>query len=180
MRGAYEALGDERDRAVADRDLQAVGTESRGATAYAGRPRDGGRPRPHRCAGTAAPESPDAGNPPVRERADADALPGREAVEQRGEGGDGAVGLGIDHEARVGKALEDVLEPRHPDTAAAERERPVVAGEVKARVGALDLGDRECLDLTPAIGLAVELMVVKRHDDAVARDVHVGLEDKAA
>src|SRR4051794_12413749 len=126
MRGAYEALGDERDRAVVDRNLEAVGAESRGATACAGHPRDGGRPRPHRCARTAARESPDAGNPPVRERADADAVPGREAVEQRREWGDRAVGLGVDHEARVGKALEDVLEPRHPDAAAAKWERPVV------------------------------------------------------
>src|SRR3954465_15656034 len=102
MRGADEALGDDRDGAVADRDLQAVGTESRGTTACAGRPGDGSRPRSHRCAGTAPPvpprgaatappAPPDGGAPPVRERADADALPGREAVEQRSEWGDGAV-----------------------------------------------------------------------------------------
>jgi hypothetical protein len=37
---------------------------------------------------------------------------------------------------------------------------------VEARVAALDLGDRERLDLAAAVGLAVELMFVECDDDA--------------
>ena len=76
---------------------------------------------------------------------------------------------------RVGKPLKDLREPRHPHTVAAERERPVDAGEVEPGVGALDLGDRQRLDFTAAIGLTVESVVMECHDHAVARDVHIGL-----
>ena len=47
---------------------------------------------------------------------------------------------------------------------------------MEARVGALDLGDRERLDLAAAVGLAVEQLLVERDENAVARDVNVGLD----
>ena len=109
---------------LADRYLEAVGAESREATARAGRPGDRGRCRAHRRAGAAAPEPSDPGQPQVGEGADADPLPGREAVEQRGQRHDSAIGLRVDHEARFRKLIEDMLEPWHAHAAAAERDDP--------------------------------------------------------
>ena len=161
-----------------DRHLDAVGALPRHPATQRCGARYGDCTRPHRRARTTAAERPDPSQAPIRERPQVHAIPGIETVEQRDERLDARVVLGVDVHARIRPAQEQRLEPRHAYTAAAEREAAAaVRREGEARVGGLDLGDRQRGDRARPVGEPVQAGVVEGHDDAVARDVRVRLEE---
>jgi hypothetical protein len=74
-------------------------------------------------------------------------------------------------------ALEQVLEPRNADVAAAERKAaPAVGGERVACVRGLDLRDGKLGEGAGPIRRAVQSRIVERQHHSVAGDVRVRLE----
>lgn len=113
----------------------------------------------------------------IRERADADAIPRVEALDQAHQRLYACIGLGIDVDARLGPAFEQFLQPRDANPATAEGIRATaVPRERVARVCRFDRGDVEFRDRTAAIGDPIQARIVKRHRHPVGGEVRVGFE----
>jgi hypothetical protein len=177
MSGADEASGDDRDRPAAQRDLDAVGALARHPAAERRGAGDGDGARSHRGAGQPAAEGAEAVKTAIGEGAEAHPIPRPEPVDERDERLHARIGLGIDVDAGLGPAQQQLLEARDPDAATAEGEAvSVVEREVVARVCRLDLGDAQRGDRARPVGDGVQARIVEGHDDAVTRDVRVRLE----
>ena len=141
MRGADEAGGDDRDRSLAKRDLDAVGACARHQAAESRGPGAGYGSRSHRCASSAAAERAYAVKTAIRERPDADTIPGIEPVDQGDEGLHARVGLGIDVDAHLGPAqqqlLEAVVATGKPVVVVLTSGRPYNIGGLEEKVAAL-------------------------------------------
>ena len=177
MGGPDEAGGDDRDRPLAQRDLDAVCVLAWHPAAECGGARDGHGARSHRGAGAVAAEGAQAAKTAIGEGAEADPIPGAEPVDDGDERLDARIGLGIDVDVRPGPTQQQLLEARNPDAATAEREAvPTVGREEVAGVGRLYLGDAQGGDRARPVGDVVQARIVEGHHDAVTSDVRVRLE----
>jgi len=159
------------------RDLDAVGALARhhAARSRDARHRDG--QRAHRRARAPAAERADPRETPVREGAEAEAVPVPARVDQLRQGVHRRVGLGVDVHARVREPVQQRLQARHPHAGVAERERaPAVRRPRVSGVGRLDLAHAELRDGAGPVGHAVQARVVEGHEHAVAGQVDVGFE----
>ena len=177
MRGAHEGGRHDRRPPPPDRDLQAAGAEPRHPPGERRGARGRHRRRAHRRARAAVRVRADALQAGVRERAEADAIPDVQAVQEREQRPHRVVGLGVDVDAGVRPAGQQLLQPRDADPARAERERAAAVRRVpRARVCSLDLVDGQLRDRPGPVRLVVQPVVVEGHDHAVARHVRVGLQ----
>src|SRR5438093_5393611 len=110
MGGPEETGGDDRKRAFAQGDLDAVRALARHPAAKRGDAGDGHGARSHRRASPAVAELADAAKTAIREGADAHAIPGTEPVDDGDEGLDAGIDLGIDVDVSLGPAHKQLLQ----------------------------------------------------------------------
>ena len=112
MGGPHEAGGDDRDSPLPERDLDAVRALARHLAAKRGDAGNGHGAGPHRRACPTAAERADAAKTAIRESADAHTIPGAELVDEGDQGLDARIGLGVDVDAGLGPAEQQLLNAR--------------------------------------------------------------------
>ena len=88
--------------------------------------------------------------------------------------------LDLHVEIRVARQLDELRQGRHADAPAAEGKSLAVGGEAISGVEPAQLGQAEAFDEARAVGGAVDALIVKDHDLAVARRMQIRLEEAAA
>jgi hypothetical protein len=122
VRGPQEAGRNDRDRSLAQWDLDAVGALTRHASCPGDDACHGNGTRTHRGAGPATAAHADLAKATVGERADAQAVPGVQPLDEVDQRRDAGIGLRIDVDALLRPADQQFLEAGDPNSAAAVRE----------------------------------------------------------
>jgi hypothetical protein len=121
-------------------------------------------------------ELPDSSQTAIRERAQADTIPGAGALDHGRERFDRGPVLRIDDEAHRGPAPQQVLEAGHLYATTTEGKWRAIRGKPVPGVCSLDLRDAQPTDGALDIGAPVQSRVVAGHDHSVAGHMRVGLE----